>query len=207
MLGISWYGSEGQVCSWLRYNSRCVPFCCPRAQDAVHLGRYGPEGELCSEIVAALVADTAVARLWLGFAVFGASHAVFLCRQACDARHHAGDAVWCSSWTRWSMSLLCGPRLFLDKDVHVPVAASWPVRTRCTVLRFSLLAVACARMCKARFAGILHLALCFLLPLLGPDALHHGRYGPDRQLRGEILADMPVVHDHRCSVVQTAENC
>ena len=47
----------------------------------------------------------------------------------------------------------------------------------------------------------------FLLPFLGPYAMHHGRYGPDRQLRGEILADMPVVHDHRCSVVQTAENC
>ena len=32
----------------------------------------------------------------------------------------------------------------------------------------------------------------------GRDAPHHGRYAPDGQLRGDILADMPVVHSHRC---------
>ena len=34
----------------------------------------------------------------------------------------------------------------------------------------------------------------------GPDARHHCRYGPDGQLRGEILADMVLM-------VQTAANC
>ena len=48
-------------------------------------------------------------------------------------------------------------------------------------------------MCKAWFAGIFPLALCSSCGSC-PDALHHGRYGPEGQLRGEILADMvPVV--------------
>ena len=65
----------------------CVPFCCRWAQDAVHLGRYGPEGELCSEIVAALVADFAFSMLVLLVTL----HLVLcslVCRQACDDRHH-----------------------------------------------------------------------------------------------------------------------
>ena len=32
----------------LRYISRCVPFGCRQAQDARHLGQYGPEGPCCS---------------------------------------------------------------------------------------------------------------------------------------------------------------
>ena len=43
-------------------------------------------------------------------------------------------------------------------------------------------------------------ALCSFLLSSGPVARHHGRYGPDGQLRGEILADMVLM-------VQTAANC
>ena len=42
-------------------------------------------------------------------------------------------------------------------------------------------------MCKAGFAGFAPCAV-FLLSLSGPDALHHGRYGPDRHLRGVFSA-------------------
>ena len=43
-------------------------------------------------------------------------------------------------------------------------------------------------MCKACFAGFLHLALYSSRCSQAHDALHHGRYGPEGQLFGESLA-------------------
>ena len=40
--------------------------------------------------------------------------------------------------------------------------------------------------CLAGFAGCLVLALYSLLSSSGPDACHHGRHGPEGQLRGEM---------------------
>ena len=55
--------------------------------------------------------------------------------------------------------------------------ATRPVWTRRTVLPCLW------RICQAGFAGSVPRAV-FLLSLSGPDALHHGRCGPDQQLRG-----------------------
>ena len=44
-------------------------------------------------------------------------------------------------------------------------------------------------MCKVGNAGFIRLTSCSLLLSSGPDARHHGRYGPEGQLRG--------VADHR----------
>ena len=62
----------------------------------------------------------------------------------------------------------------------------------------STLAVACAGL---GFPGDFAPRAVFLDFLLsGPDARHPCRYGPDGQLRGEIMADMVLM-------VQTASNC
>ena len=44
----------------------------------------------------------------------------------------------------------------------------------------------------------LHLSLCSSRGCQAHDAPHHGRSEPDGELRGEILADLPVVLNHRC---------
>ena len=51
------------------------------------------------------------------------------------------------------------------------------------------LSVSGSGMCKARVAGILHLTLCSSLGCQAHDVPHRGRYEPEGQLRGEILAD------------------
>ena len=67
-------------------------------------------------------------------------------------------------------------------------------------------------MCKAGIAGIY---TCSLLPFTGPDALHHGRYGPEVQLcqcldgllvLGQGRSHARCVQRHM-PMVQTAENC
>ena len=55
-------------------------------------------------------------------------------------------------------------------------------------------------MCKVGFTGDSAPRAVFLFLLSSLHARHPGQYGPDGQLRGEILADM-------VPVVQTAENC
>ena len=59
-------------------------------------------------------------------------------------------------------------------------------------------------MCKAGIAGILHFTLCSLLPFTGPDALHHGRYGPD--VLGYGRSHARCVQRHM-PMVQTALKC
>ena len=59
----------------------------------------------------------------------------------------------------------------------------------------------CSGMYKVGFTGDSAPRAVFLSLLSsGPDAWHHGRYEPEGQLRGEILADM-------VPMVQSAENC
>ena len=48
-------------------------------------------------------------------------------------------------------------------------------------------------MCKARFAGFLHLVMSSLPWFAGPDARHHGRYEPEGQLCGEMVVVILVV--------------
>ena len=48
---------------------------------------------------------------------------------------------------------------------------------------------------------------CSFLGCQTHDVPHHGRYEPEGQLRCEILADMPVVHNHRCLWFRLQKNC
>ena len=58
---------------------RCGSSGCPQAQDALHLGRYGPEEQLRSEFVAALSVDVDSGMSMAGFAgFFFCIYAVFL---------------------------------------------------------------------------------------------------------------------------------
>ena len=76
--------------------------------------------------------------------------------------------------------------------------ASWSVWTRMTVF-FALVVVSGGGICWAGLAGCSSRCVpCCRLQ--ARDARHHGRYGPEGQLRGESLADM-------VPVVQSAENC
>ena len=86
-----WFHGYG-LCS-----SRCVPYFSRQAQDAQHLGRYEPEGQLFSLTVAALVAVVAVACAWLIFLVALLSRCVpFDGRQALVAWLHAVSGQSCS---------------------------------------------------------------------------------------------------------------
>ena len=79
-------------------------------------------------------------------------------------------------------------------------SASCPIWTRRTVL-FVFVVNHCSGMYKVGFTGDSAPRAVFLSLLSsGPDARHHGRYEPEGQLRGEILADM-------VPMVQSAENC
>ena len=73
------------------------------------------------------------------------------------------------SGAQCSLLLTTGPRC----------STSWPVRNRRTVMCSS-----CARLV---FLAILHLTLCFLPCLQARDARHHGRYGPTRRTRMQLV--------------------
>ena len=62
-------------------------------------------------------------------------------------------------------------------------------------------------MCKACFAAIFHLALCSSCRCQAHDVPRHGWYEPEGQLRGDILADTPVVHNHSCLWFRLQQNC
>ena len=57
------------------------------------------------------------------------------------------------------------------------------------------------RTCKARFACILHLALCSSRGFQAQDAPHHGRYAPGGQLCGEMVVVVPLVPQRLISMV------
>ena len=135
------------ACSWLGFagfcTSCCVPFFRRQAQDALHHGRLGPEGQLCSAEdssslsvslsmrVAALVVDNG-GLCMAGFACCDAHHVVFPLVLAQDPRY-----LDC-----------CGPGGQLCWDAV-------DVDNSCT--------------CMAGFAGDeLQVVLCFLLLSRGP---------------------------------------
>ena len=71
-----------------------------------------------------------------------------------------------------------------------------------TVLRV-LLAVACARRVLLVFFTSRCVPPC---RCQAHDAPHHGWYEPEGQLRGDILADTPVVHNHSCLWFRLQQN-
>ena len=54
-----------------------LPSCCRQAQDARHLGRYGPGGRFFSEVAAEVGVDSVSGMFTAGFAGISAFHAVF----------------------------------------------------------------------------------------------------------------------------------
>ena len=81
------------VYSWLVfYRSRCVPFFPRQAQDALLFGWYGPEGQVCYVVEAALVADIDSGIVLAGFAGFA------LCFPSLSSG--PGCAASCAVWTR-----------------------------------------------------------------------------------------------------------
>ena len=103
---------------------RCGSFGCPQAQDALHLGRYGPVGHLDSEVVAALSVDMDSGMCMAGFAGL---YAFLLCsliwRQAHDAGHHGRCGV--AQWLDGRFSRISTCRWYSD-----PVVDSRPVLRR-----------------------------------------------------------------------------
>ena len=153
-------------------------------------------------LVAALIVDNGS-----GMFMAGCAGSVLL---QCPLRLSAG--LCCQVWTRMTVF----SALVLDSSCGICRAGIAGVALRAVflflVVRPKMLRIMagmaqkdiCALflgsgMCKAWFAGIFPLALCSSCGSC-LDALHHGRYGPEGQLRGEILADM-------VPVVQTADNC
>ena len=107
---------------------------------------------------------------------------------------------------------LCG---FLEGSSRAP--CTWQSAVLCLPRReqenwiFRCHSAALASTTAVVFSGLVllvmtHFALCSLLLFSGPDARHHGRYEPEGQLRGDILADTPVVHNHRCLWFRLQEN-
>ena len=104
------------------FTSRCVPLCGSQAQDARHLGRYGPGGQSSS---------MAVACARRGFVGYDALRAVFLS---------------------------------VRRPMILGIMAVWTGRTVAGIAGFHAL--------RALFPGS-----------QAPDVWHHGRFGPEGQLR------------------------
>ena len=162
------FGPEGQLCPgwlcWLRCTS-AVFLLVVAGQDLRHLGRFGPEGQLCPG--------------WLCW--LRCSSALFLLVVAGQDLRHLGpydQKDSCSDMNKAGYAACDAPRAvssLVRRPMMIGIMAVSDQKDYCTFYwQWHV---------QGLFCWPLHLAMCSLACLAGPDARHLGRYEPEGLIR------------------------